>query len=123
MSLGIVVRLRQAVHRLSPVMFAPSILRLAPPDALTPALSAAGSHPEPARATGPSLSGLFDGLLLAVQKKRTSYTGKRIRRAGQLRMRGPKLQAHVSMCPVCERMRQPHRVCEREDCSTYFKHR
>ena len=61
-------------------------------------------------------------LLMAVPKKRTSYTNKRIRRAGQirnwLRLHGPK--EHIYMCPVCERMRLPHRVCDREDCKTYF---
>ena len=70
------------------------------------------------------LSSLFDGLLLmAVPKKRVSYTKKRVRRGGQVFARGPKVQAHMSMCSVCERMRAPHRVCEREDCVTYFKHR
>ena len=67
--------------------------------------------------------GLFDGLLLAVQKKRTSYTRKRIRQAGKVAERGPKLQETFNMCPVCERMRQPHRVCERQDCTTYMRNR
>ena len=66
----------------------------------------------------------FDGILLmAVPKKRVSYTRKRVRQAGQQRMFGPQLQPHVYMCPVCERMRVPHRVCGREDCRTYWKHR
>ncbi|KAL3929173.1 MAG: hypothetical protein SGPRY_002072 [Prymnesium sp.] len=56
-------------------------------------------------------------------KKRTSYTKKRIRRAGQLAVKGPKLKEALYMCPVCERMKAPHRVCEREDCKPYFKHR
>ena len=64
---------------------------------------------------------LWDGLLLmAVPKKRVSYTRKRKRIAGVQAVRGPKLQPHLYMCPVCERMRAPHRVCDRQDCSTYY---
>lgn len=71
-----------------------------------------------------ALSALLDSILLmAVPKKKVSYTRKRVRQAGQIRARGPFLQSHMSICPVCERMRAPHRVCGREDCRTYFKHR
>ena len=99
---------------------------------------------------------LLDGLLrMAVPKKKVSYTRKRKRIAGVQAVRGPKLQTHLYMCPVCvrahflltrslndfaqapasterrtdrfthsqERMRATHRVCGREDCSTYFKHK
>jgi hypothetical protein len=41
----------------------------------------------------------------------------------QILTRGPKLKSHLSICPVCERTRAPHRVCDREDCKTYFQHR
>lgn len=64
-----------------------------------------------------------DILLMAAPKRRTSYSRKRIRQNAQILMRGPKLQDHLSICPVCERTRAPHRVCDREDCKTYFKHR
>ena len=37
--------------------------------------------------------------------------------------RGPHLKTTMNMCAVCERMRLPHRVCDREDCKTYFKSR
>ena len=66
---------------------------------------------------------LVDVLLMAVPKKRRSYTRKRIRQAGLIRMRGPKPKDTIYTCPVCERMRQPHRVCEREDCSTLMQGR
>ena len=90
---------------------APDLAAHAPPPTASPLASAL-----PAR--------LLDALLLmAVPKKRTSYTRKRTRQAGQIAMRGPKHKAHLNLCPVCERMRAPHRVCEREDCKTYFKHR
>ena len=80
------------------------------------------------RAPSPRSSSLADVLLdgflrMAVPKKRLSYTRKRKRIAGFQAMRGPKLQTHMYMCPVCERLRLPHRVCGREDCSTYFKHK
>ena len=57
-------------------------------------------------------------VLMAVPKKKVSYTRKRKRIAGFQAVRGPKLQSHLYMCPVCERMRAPHRVCDRHDCST-----
>ena len=76
-------------------------------------------HPPPAlmlladAAPGPSSSGgalsslsdlLLDGLLLmAVPKKKVSYTRKRKRIAGVQAVRGPKLQTHLYMCPVCVR--------------------
>ena len=67
---------------------------------------------------------LLDGLMLmAVPKKRVSYARKAKRTAGRNQISGPKLQTHLYMCPVCERMRAPHRVCDRQDCSTYFKHK
>lgn len=86
-------------------------------------LQPAGCELTPKPTTASPLEGWLGLLLMAVPKKRTSYTRKRVRRAGQLATRGPKLQAHMNMCPVCERMRAPHRVCDREDCRTYFKHR
>jgi ribosomal protein L32 len=70
------------------------------------------------------LADLFDGFLwMAVPKKKLSYTRKRVRQAGQRANRGPFEKSHMTLCPVCERMRAPHRVCDREDCKTYFKHR
>lgn len=86
---------------------------------------AAAPHRTPSPLLRPAaLSDWLEGILLmAVPKKRLSYTRKRVRQAGQTRMRGPHLQSHQSMCPVCERMRVPHRVCGREDCRTYWKHR
>ena len=67
---------------------------------------------------------LWDGLLKYIApKKRTSYTRKRVRRNQQIAMRGPKLKPHLYICPVCERTRAPHRVCDREDCKTYFRSR
>jgi len=80
--------------------------------------SATTSHTQ--LATLDWLSGI---LLMAAPKKRTSYTRKRTRQAGIQRIRGPHLKSHMYMCPVCERMREPHKVCGREDCQTYFKHR
>ena len=62
-------------------------------------------------------------LLMAVQKKRVSYMRKRIRQHGRWVARGPHLKTTMNMCAVCERMRLPHRVCDREDCKTYFKSR
>ena len=68
---------------------------------------------------------LLDGFLrMAVPKKKVSYTRKRKRIAGVAAgSLGPKLKTHMYTCPVCERMRAPHRVCGREDCQTYFKHK
>ena len=61
-------------------------------------------------------------LRMAVPKKRTSHTRSRTRRVNEQKTRGPHLQEqHIYTCPVCERMRLPHRVCGREDCQTYFK--
>ena len=60
---------------------------------------------------------------MAVPKKKISYTRKRKRIAGLQAITGSKLQTHLYMCPVCERMRAPHRVCGREDCSTYATRR
>ena len=90
-------------------------------------------HPPPAlmlladAAPGPSSSGgalsslsnlLLDGLLLmAVPKKKVSYTRKRKRIAGVQAVRGPKLQTHLYMCPVCVRAHfslhsRPHDSCD-----------
>ena len=116
--------LQRAARRLQPLLLGPAALRppAAPPVAVDVAY--AGVAPASLNPSASSLLGLFDGILLmAVPKKKTSYSRKRIRQGGQLVMRGPKLQAHMYMCPVCERMRAPHRVCDREDCVTYFKHR
>ena len=113
------VRIRQSFHRLAPMMLGPAVSRLLRPSFPAPALEEALVGGTPAIDRQQPV-GLFDGLLLAVQKKRTSYTRKRIRQAGKNRERGPKLQETFNMCPVCERMRQPHRVCEREDCSSHF---
>jgi len=117
------VRIRQSFHRLSPMMLGPAVSRLLRPDFPTPALDVALAGGMPAIDRQQQPVGLFDGLLLAVQKKRTSYTRKRIRQAGKVAARGPKLQETFNMCPVCERMRQPHRVCDREDCSTMMRSR
>ncbi len=92
------------------------------PPALQPAAVPAPSLP-PASGAAEAPPWLVDVLLMAVPKKRRSYTRKRIRQAGLIRMRGPKPKDTIYTCPVCERMRLPHRVCEREDCKTYFKHR
>lgn len=121
---GLRTQLQLSWHRLEPMFLGPAVVRpLQLPDALQPALVCAQLGP--ARAAPQSaLQSLFDGILLmAVPKKRTSYSRKNIRRAGQIAARGPKLQNHFYMCPVCERMRAPHRVCGRQDCVTYFKHR
>ena len=121
---GIRARLQLTWHRMQPMLMGPAVVRPPQlPDALEPALVGAQLGPTHA-APRSALRSLFDGILLmAVPKKRTSYSRKRIRRAGQIASRGPQLQAHFYMCPVCERMRAPHRVCERQDCVTYFKHR
>uniref|UniRef100_A0A7S0J1V0 Large ribosomal subunit protein bL32m n=1 Tax=Calcidiscus leptoporus TaxID=127549 RepID=A0A7S0J1V0_9EUKA len=101
--------------RFTPPPHGPSLSLVAAP---------AHAHEELNARTQPTLRLWWDALLLmAAPKKRTSYTRKRVRQAGQIAMRAPKLKPHLSMCPVCERMRAPHRVCEREDCKTYFKHR
>ena len=62
-------------------------------------------------------------LLMAAPKKRTSLHKRRIRAAGQVANRGPKLKKDIYLCPVCERFAQPHRVCEREDCKPNFRAR
>ena len=102
-----------------------ALQRLRPPQH-TPALALLGPDAAgPSSSSAPSLADtLLDGLLwMAVPKKKVSYTRKRKRIAGFQAIRGPKQQTHISMCPVCERMRQPHRVCGREDCATYFRHK
>ena len=99
------------------------LARTAPPaSCLQPALELSSPAPSlsPPIESPPWLSGL---LLMAAPKKRTSYRVKRVRQAGQIATRGPKLQPHLYMCPVCERMRDTHRVCDRQDCMTYFRHR
>ena len=92
---------------------------------LQPALLLLDAPAPVARPPSTSLAELLlDRLLrMAVPKKKVSYTRKRKRTAGFQAVRGSKLQTHLYMCPVCERMRAPHRVCGREDCATYFKHR
>ena len=123
-------RLTALTQQISPAILGPVALlrwRLPPSDP-QPALLCAEAAPVPQLTPKPSLSApiadLFNGILLmAAPKKKTSYMRKRIRQAGLYRNRGPHMQSHVSMCPVCERMRMPHRVCDREDCETYFKHR
>ena len=112
---------------------APSVLGellLRPPfhrGQLVPALLGHPAHPQPPleqQHHEHAPSGLLDSILLmAAPKKRTTYRRKRVRRAGQLAQKGPHHKEHVYMCPVCERMRVPHRVCDREDCQTYFRHR
>ena len=106
------------------------LARLLPPQPPVPlrfehAIAPLGASHSPVHPAGNST--LFDWLegivLMAVPKKRLSYTRKRVRQAGQIRARGPHLQSNQYMCPVCERMRLPHRVCDREDCRTYWKHR
>ena len=76
---------------------------------------------------GPMVEWLESGILWMganpVPKKRNSYTRKRTRQSGRIQATGPKAKSHLYMCPVCERMRAPHRVCDREDCQTYFRHR
>ena len=66
---------------------------------------------------------LIDVMLMAAPKNRKSYMRKRNRQHSQMRHSGPKHKAHIYMCPVCERNRLPHRVCDREDCKTYFSHK
>jgi len=70
-----------------------------------------------------ALASWLGHLWMAVPKKRTSRKVTRLRRAGQAAQKAPKLKSNMYMCPVCERMRVPHRVCAREDCSTYFRNR
>ena len=122
--------LRRTLPAARVAAFAPTALRAA--DALVgePLLAAralepaAGLPAAPAPAPPPPAApGLFDGLLMAVQKKRVSYMRKRIRQHGRWVARGPHLKTTMNMCAVCERMRLPHRVCDREDCKTYFKSR
>ena len=131
---ALLVRLRAALPRqlsplvLGPATLAPSLLlqRCSPPTTPSPSLAAAAvpdgllDRPPPLPAAMPWLEGL---LLMAVPKKKISYTRKRVRPAGHRKIRGPFLKAHMSICPVCERMREPHRVCGREDCQTYWRHR
>ena len=127
-------RLRALPRQLSPAVLAPAAILptvlqqwrtppVLPPTAplLLPAVDAA---PSPPRSPPQPLLEWLDGLMLmAVPKKKISYTRKRVRQAGHRKIRGPFLQSHMSMCPVCERMRAPHRVCGREDCQTYWRHR
>ena len=164
---------RFAPHRsqVSALLLGPTVLlqRWSPPSPLTLApltdlVPGDSSKPCAAPAPGGSSSRISDWLggilLMAVPKKRMSYHVKRVRQAGHMRTKGPHVQKHMYLCPVCERhaysehepaagrstpasawtqliladsglivcgltgrMRVPHRVCEREDCQTYFKHR
>ena len=87
-------------------------------------LAPVGAPPPAAAAGTPLFQRAVDALLLmAAPKKRRSYTRNRVRRHGQQEARGPHLKGHMYMCPVCERMRAPHRVCGSEHCQTYWKHR
>ena len=100
----------------------------APPPTPLPLLLADAAAPAAAPRSRGALDALADvlrdGFLwMAVPKKKVSYTRKRKRSAGFQAIRGQKLQTHVYMCPVCERNRMPHRVCDREDCSTYYKNK
>lgn len=88
-----------------------------------PALACALVAPAPAPAAPSGADSWAGALWLAVQKTRSSQARKRIRQTGKILARGPKPKGHLYMCPVCERMRAPHRVCGREDCQTYFRHR
>ena len=115
-----------SLRRLSAAVLGPwsiSAWRRPPPTSMMPLLVDSSSAARVASPMPSSLSSLLlDGLLrMAVPKKRTSYTRKRVRQAGQQIARGPQRQNHMYMCPVCERFRLPHRVCGREDCQTYFK--
>lgn len=56
--------------------------------------------------------------LFAVPKKRVSKSRIRIRRAGQLAQRGPRLVTNAYSCPACGEQKLPHRVCGRPDCTT-----
>lgn len=117
----------------APEMIAPALTAMLRPDAAPPAArlaSAVAAAPnEESDATTPAGAAaaagwLWDGLLNYIApKKRTSYSRKRIRRNKQIEMRGPKLKPHLYNCPVCERTRAPHYVCDREDCKTYFRSR
>jgi ribosomal protein L32 len=125
--------LRQASRRLerlsvqmAPLVLGPLVLLRRPtfPESMSPSLLPVNASAPAPSSRGETLSDFLGGILLmAVPKKRISYTRKRVRQAGQIRQRGPQVQSHMYMCPVCERMRAPHRVCGREDCQTYFKHR
>jgi len=88
---------------------------------LVPSLD--GAAPSADSGASPPPPWLVERLLMAVQKKRVSYMRKRIRQHGRWVARGPHLKTTMNMCAVCERMRLPHRVCDREDCKTYFKSR
>ena len=124
------LRSRLASSLLAPITlrsWLSATLRQQLPPALPLLLAPAGA-PAAAPASGAAPPSLTDVLLdplmrMAVPKKKVSYTRKRIKIAGFQAIRGPKLQTHMYMCPVCERMRAPHRVCGREDCATYFKHK
>ena len=76
--------------------------------ALAPAFECASPLPGVAAGRTPTLlETLMDGLMLmAAPKNRTSHRRKRIRQAGQIATRGPHLQPHINLCPVCERMRK-----------------
>lgn len=87
---------------------------------LVPILATSSTAPP---RSSPAIVSMLDHVLrMAVPKKRSSHTRSRTRRVNDLKARGPYLQQqHIYTCPVCERMRLPHRVCGREDCQSYFK--
>lgn len=126
---GVVASPLRALWPLRPMLLAPAALgelltcRLHTSQ-IVPALACSA----PVRLALPQLQpdelGLLDSILvMAAPKKKLSYQRQRVRRSGQLALAGPKPQSHMYMCPVCERMRATHRVCEREDCKAYFRHR
>ena len=111
--------LRRTLPAARVAAFAPTALRAAatrwwaspsgrPPALPEPALAGLSAAPAPAPPP-PAAPGLFDGLLMAVQKKRVSYMRKRIRQHGRWVARGPhlktrpehvrRLRAHAAAAP------------------------
>ncbi|KAL5114306.1 hypothetical protein ACEQ8H_007826 [Pleosporales sp. CAS-2024a] len=98
-----------AVHApVRPVLDLPLLQRLAQPFRASPTPAAALAIPAIEFPSLPSLADIWDGLLQAVPKKKTSYRKKR-----QRFMAGKSLQDITALhkCPACGRVKRAHMLC------------
>jgi large subunit ribosomal protein L32 len=91
-----------------PVLNLPLLQRLAQPPRLFPAAFAALPLPSLSLPSIPSLSQIWDGLLKAVPKKKTSHRKKR-----QRQMAGKALKdiTNLNKCSACGRVKRAHLLC------------